>query len=155
MISIRLGPRPGFILLGGFVAGTLDILFAITFWALKANVPAIRILQSVSAGLLGKASFAGGAGTALLGLFLHFFIATTMSFTYYGLAMRWPLFHRRPWACGAAYGLGLYLVMNFVVVPVSAAMPGSRDGLWIVLSVLVHMLLIGVPIALSTRRALT
>lgn len=44
-------------------------------------------------------------------------------------------------------------MMNFIVVPLSAAMPGSKDPLWVGLSVLVHMLLIGVPIALAAREA--
>ena len=43
--------------------------------------------------------------------------------------------------------------MNYVVVPLSAAGPGSKDPLWIGLSVAVHVLLIGVPIALFARRA--
>jgi hypothetical protein len=44
--------------------------------------------------------------------------------------------------------------MNYVVVPLSAAGSGSKDALWITLSIAVHMFLIGVPIALFTRRAL-
>jgi hypothetical protein len=67
------------VLLGGFIAGALDIVFAIVFWALKADVPALRILQSVAAGLLGKESFRGGLLTAALGLMLHFLIAISMS----------------------------------------------------------------------------
>jgi hypothetical protein len=43
--------------------------------------------------------------------------------------------------------------MNYVVVPLSAAGPGSKDPLWITLSVAVHALLIGIPIALAVRRA--
>jgi hypothetical protein len=43
--------------------------------------------------------------------------------------------------------------MNYVVVPLSAAGPGSKDPLWVTLSIAVHMLLIGIPIALAVRRA--
>jgi hypothetical protein len=43
--------------------------------------------------------------------------------------------------------------MNYVVVPLSAAGPGSKDPTWIALSILVHALLVGVPIALFARRA--
>jgi ABC-type spermidine/putrescine transport system permease subunit I len=32
-------------------------------------------------------------------------------------------------------------------------MRGSKDSLWIALSIAVHVLLIGIPIALSARRA--
>jgi len=142
-----------FVLAGGLVAGTFDIAYACIFWALKRGVPATRIFQSVAAGLLGQASFAGGARTAALGLVLHYFIALSMSIAYYLVARRWGLLRRRPVLCGAGYGLLLYGVMNYIVVPLSAAGPGSKDPLWIALSIAVHVVLIGVPIALFIRRA--
>ena len=77
-----------------------------------------------------------------------------MAYAYYLLAQWWPLLYQKPWLCGAVYGLILYIVMNFLVVPLSAAAPGSKDTLWISLSVAVHILLIGIPIALSVRRAM-
>lgn len=148
------GRGAAYVLAGGLVAGTLDITYAWAFWALKAGVSAQRIFQSVARGLLGPASFEGGVATAALGLFLHYFIATTMSATYYLAARRWPALRERPVACGAAYGLALYGVMNYVVVPLSAARGGGSGGaLWVTLSVVVHVLLIGVPIALLTGRA--
>jgi len=72
-----------FVLAGGLIAGTLDIAYACIFWALKSDVPAHRILQSVAAGLLGEASFEGGWETAALGLALHYLIALSMSVVYY------------------------------------------------------------------------
>jgi hypothetical protein len=142
-----------FVVAGGLVAGALDITYAWLFWWLKAGARPSRILQSVAAGLLGRASFEGGAATAALGLALHFFIALSMSVAYYVAASRWPLLRRRAVPCGLAYGVLLYAIMNHVVVPLSAAGRGSRDPLWIALTVVVHMVLIGLPIALFTRRA--
>jgi hypothetical protein len=141
------------VLTGGILAGALDITYACLFWRLKAGLPARRIFQSVAAGLLGKASFEGGAATAALGLGLHFFIALCMAAAYCLAARRWPALRHRPLAYGPAYGLGLYAVMNYVVVPLSAAGGGSRDPLWIGLSVVVHMFLIGLPIAWFSGRA--
>jgi hypothetical protein len=143
------------VLAGGVVAGALDIAYACVFWAIKAGVPARRIFQSVAAGLLGEASFQGGAATAALGLALHFFIATSMSVAYYLAAGRWTVLRDRPVACGAVYGLLLYGFMNFVVVPLSAAGGGAKNPLWIGLTVLVHVVFIGIPIALCARRART
>jgi hypothetical protein len=154
MPAQRLSPA-AFVLAGGLVAGTLDIVYACVFWALKAGVPAERIFQSVASGLLGEASFDGGWSTAILGLGLHFFIATSMSVTYYLVAVRWAPLRQRPVLYGSCYGVLLYLIMNYVVLPLSAAPRSStRNALWIGLSVLVHMFLIGVPIALFSRRAI-
>jgi len=141
---------------GGLVAGTLDITYAWAFWALKAGVTAQRVFQSVAAGLLGRASFEGGIATAALGLGLHYFIATTMSVAYFlvATATRLEVLRRRVVLCGAAYGLLLYLIMRYIVVPLSAAGGGGSGGaLWVSLSILVHMFLIGVPMALATRLA--
>ena len=141
-----------YVLAGGLIAGTIDIVYACTFWAIKRQVPPQRILQSVASGLLGKASFDGGVATAALGLFLHFFIATSMSVTYWLVARRWPLLSRRPVPCGMFYGLLLYGIMNYIVLPLSAFGPTSKDPLWIGLSIAVHMFLIGTSIAVVTSR---
>jgi len=151
-MSRRDSPWPP-VLAGGLLAGALDITYACLFWAMKADLPPTRIFQSVAAGLLGKASFEGGAATAALGLSLHFFIACTMALTYYFVSRRWTVLVRRPVPLGIAYGLLLYVVMNFVVVPLSAASAGSRDPTWIALTVAVHAFLIGLPIALLASRA--
>jgi hypothetical protein len=143
------------VLAGGLVAGTFDITYACVFWAIKAGAHPTRIFQSVARGLLGPASFRGGAATAALGLFLHYFIAITMSVFYYFVARKWSLLYKYPLRCGAIYGLGLFIFMTYVVVPLSAARGGAAPGkLWIVLSIAVHMFLIGVPIAYFTRRAI-
>ena len=143
------------ILVGGFVAGTLDMAFACGFWALKADVPAQRIFQSVARGLLGPRSYEGGAMSAALGLFLHYGIETAMSATYYFAARRLTPLRERPLTFGAVYGLALYAVMTYVVVPLSAAGKGSRDPLWVALSVAAHVFLVGIPIAVTTNRALS
>jgi uncharacterized membrane protein YagU involved in acid resistance len=143
-----------YVLAGGLVAGTLDITYACVFWGLKAGASPQRIFQSVATGLLGPDSFKGGVATAALGLFLHYLIAISMSVAYYFVARRWAALREKPLSYGAAYGVVLYGVMNYIVVPLSAARGGgSAGGLWIALSILVHMFLIGVPIALFARRA--
>lgn len=141
------------VLAGGVVAGTLDIVYACVFWAIKRGIAPQRVLQRVASGLLGEASLTGGWATAALGLVCHYLIATLMAVTYYFVARRWPALWERPLPYGAAYGLLLYGIMNYVVVPLSAAGPSSRDTFWIAMSIVVHMFLIGVPCAVFARLA--
>jgi len=143
-----------YVFLGGLVAGTFDITYACIFWFLKRGVAPTRVLQSVASGLLDGASFTGGARTALLGLALHYFIAMSMAVTYYLVARRWSELWQRPWLYGPLYGVLLYGIMNYIVVPLSAANPGSRDLAWVLLSIAVHAFLIGTPCALFARRAM-
>src|SRR5262245_23045261 len=132
--------RPwAFVLAGGLLAGALDITYAWLFWAIKAGVTPPRIFRSVAAGWLGPSAVRGGAATAALGLATHFFIAITVSAVYYVLARRIGVLWRRPWSMGALYGALVYVVMNYVVVPLSAAPKGSTDPLWVGLSIVVPL----------------
>jgi uncharacterized membrane protein YagU involved in acid resistance len=143
------------IALGGLFAGTCDILYAILYSYFRSGVPPMRILQSVASGLLGKAAYDGGVTTALAGLGLHFFIALCAA-AFYGLAARSvPVLVRRAFVCGAFYGFGIYLFMNFVVIPLSRVPPRTAPPalLTVVTGIIVHMFLVGVPIALAVRRA--
>lgn len=140
------------IIAGGLLIGTLDLAFAIGFWALRGVAP-IRIAQSIAAGVLGEASYDGGRGSALLGVALHYVIATLFVLAYWLVARRLRGLLQRPWACGVLYGALLYLVMNFVVLPLSAAGPPSfANTAWVVASVAMH-LAIGILCAGFARRA--
>ena len=73
----------------------------------------------------------------------------------YWLASRlWPVLMRRPIVCGALYGIGVYLVMNYVVIPLSATSRPRFLLSWVVCSLIVHAFLIGVPAAFFARTAL-
>jgi len=147
--------RPGqWVVLGGLVAGALDILYAIVFWALKGVAP-VRILQSIAAGVQGKeAAVAGGMSSALLGLLLHFMMALMMAGAYYLASRRLSKLAHRPLLFGALYGLLLYVVMNYIVVPLSAAGPGQPpSGLWMACSIVAHVVLVGIPCAYAAKFA--
>jgi hypothetical protein len=138
------------VLFGTLTVGTLDILDAFIFFGLLGVAP-VRILHSIASGLLGRAAYEGGAATAALGLGLHFFIAFGIVAVYV-LASRWlPVLARRPWVYGLLYGLLVYAVMNYVVVPLSAASLRPPSGLSLVNGLLIHALGIGLPSALFAR----
>jgi hypothetical protein len=140
---------------GGIVVGSLDITYAILFWSFR-GVSATRVLQSVAAGILGRASFSGGMNSALLGAALHYFIAFSIVIVYWVAAKSLPLLTRHAVICGIVYGILVYIFMNFVVIPLSnAARPARFNPLWVSCSVVVHMFLIGLPAALFARSAIT
>jgi hypothetical protein len=103
--------------------------------------------------VLGKASYEGGPKTALLGAALHYFIMAMFVLAYY-VANRWiPALSRRPVARGVAYGMLLYALMNYVVLPLSrAGQSGGFNVSWELSSIAMHAL-VGVLCALFVRRA--
>ncbi|HEV7889675.1 MAG TPA: hypothetical protein VGP08_03500 [Pyrinomonadaceae bacterium] len=142
------------ILWGGLIAGAIDITYACVFSYLRRGVPPGQILQSVASGALGKAAFDGGTPTAALGLLFHFLIALIWAAIYYLASRKLRVLARVPYVCGVVYGLLIFAVMNYVVIPLSAAPFGAPPPPSPAFSVglLVHMLGIGLPIALATRR---
>jgi hypothetical protein len=142
------------ILIGGSIAGALDITYAIGFSALR-GVPPIRILQSVASGLLGAPAFEGGVPTAALGLVLHFCIALIWATIFYFASKAIPFLTRHPVVAGLFYGFLIYAAMNLVVLPLSAfPRKVSFPLVVLVTGLLVHMFCIGLPISLAVRRTL-
>lgn len=140
------------ILVGGTIAGTFDIAYAILFSAFR-GVSAVRVLQSVASGLLGWSAYGGGLPTAVLGLSLHFFIAISAAAIFYG-ATRWlPCLPQRAIIAGPIYGVVIFTVMNLVVIPLSAFPTRiAFSPFSLTTGLAAHMFLVGLPIALAVRR---
>jgi hypothetical protein len=137
---------------GGLVAGALDITYAFIAYGLLGVTP-FRILHSVASGWVGRAAYEGGAATAALGLVSHLGIACVAAGLFVIASLRWRVLTERPVVFGGLYGLSIFIVMNYVVVPLSAASVGGPKGIFYPLGLLVHIFLVGVPIALFARRA--
>jgi hypothetical protein len=141
------------VLAGGTTAAVLDIVYAFTFFGLTHRASPFRILHSIASGVLGKAAYKGGVGAAALGAALHLGIALVMALTYVAAGRVLPALNRRPWLWGPLYGVGCYLVMNYVVLALrfGPRPPPPLDTL--VGGVLIHMFGVGLPIALFAARA--
>ena len=168
------------VLIAGLVAGVLDIIFAfVVYGAPSYGMSPLQVLQSVAGGWVGRdAAMAGGVQTAALGAATHFAIALVMAavFAFFASFIR-PL-RIKPILWGFLYGLVLYVAMNYVVAPLSAAgaaghFPANTDEAieriktsfsmlrptynpelpWMIPATIgTHVLLVGIPIALIVQR---
>lgn len=105
------------ILVGGLVAGTLDIGAA----SIINSVSPVLILHYIATGLLGKAALSMGAPAAYLGLLLQWAMSVVIAAIYWFVTAGMPRLRKRWWLGGFLAGIVIYLVMNFVVMPFSAA----------------------------------
>ena len=105
------------ILVGGTIAGIVDIFAAAAINHINPGF----ILQFIATGLIGKASLQGGAATMVLGFALQVGMSLIIAAIYGFASLRLPVLVRRPFSLGAFYGVGVFIVMTFVVVPLSAA----------------------------------
>ena len=134
------------------VAGTLDLASIFALLAPRGIGPE-RILQSVASGWLGKSGAAArGAEAAAIGFASHYGIMLVFAAFYILTADLWSLPRRRPWLAGALYGLGTFFVMNYIVVPYSAAARWPHwDPVMLAHALVVHVVFVGLVIAWYAR----
>ena len=136
------------VLLGGFVAGSIDIGAA----ALINNVSPYIILQAIAGGVLGKDSFHQGAPAAVLGILLQWAMSLLIAWIFV-FAARWLPGLKRWWLpAGLAYGIPVFFVMNYAVVPLSALKHTPHFTAARFVENMLAMMLFGVIVAFFARR---
>jgi hypothetical protein len=134
------------VVLAWLVAGTLDITAAVTYYPLTVGARPVRILQGIASGVLGRRAFDGGAGTAALGLFLHYVIAFIWTLLFFVAARRFRILTRHTVAVGVTYGVVVWAIMNLIVVPLSNAGRGPFNLKQAIVAAVILMICIGLPI---------
>jgi hypothetical protein len=113
----------------------------------------VVILKAIAGGLLGHASFQGGAATAALGLALQWLMSCLIA-AIYGVATLNMVAVRSRWILsGLAYGAVVFGVMNYVVVPLSAIGEFPTFTVAKFIANLLAMFLFGLIIAFFASRA--
>lgn len=161
------------LMLGTAIAGTLDILGAIAFGSSSGMGP-ITVLQSVAAGPFGDHMVGAGPGVALLGLAIHYAIMFVEVAVFIAAVQAVPGILRdrdrpglspipaagriaqlrKPILAGVGYGLIVYCVMYWIVLPLRwpTAFPQTGAG-DIATAVFLHIFCVGIPIALCAAAA--
>lgn len=138
------------IVMATLVAGTLDILSACVYTLIAGRAP-IGMLKGLASAVLGNDAVKGGIGVALVGLLLHFAIMAVMAAFFVIAADRMPMLKARWLFFGIAYGVGLWAVMNLIVLPLRFGWhPFTPLGL--AEQFFSHIVLVGIPIAWFARR---
>lgn len=138
------------IVYGVLAIGVLDFLDASIFFPLYYGITFQSVWWGPASGLLGReAARAGGWNTALLGILLHFVVAFCIA-TVYFLVSRYLAAVNRPVIFGLIYGIVANLVMQNVVIPLSAIGPRTTVEPFgsVLNSFIGHALLVGLPVAL-------
>jgi hypothetical protein len=140
--------------IGGIITGFLHFWIQIGIvFGLILKTPIISSLQYVASGAMGDTAFTGGLATALLGLVLDFIMTTIMAGVFILSVDRIPLLRRHVIPGSILYGFGVFIVMNLIVLPLSAAPALPAPPLWLLIEmILEHVLLIGLPLGILVQR---
>ena len=146
-------PTLRYVLFGGLLAGLVDFLYP-TISTVMAGGSWMRPWKGVAGGLLGATARDGGLGITMLGIFLHFFICVSGAFLLYFLARRITWIPRQWIVLGILYGIAVLLVMNYIILPLSAIGRGIYPLETLHISALSHILVVGLPTAFFVSKAL-
>jgi uncharacterized membrane protein YagU involved in acid resistance len=136
---------------GGLLCGILDITAAFINAGLRGASP-VRVLQSIASGLLGADSYKGGLVTAALGAVLHFLIAFTAATVYFVASRKVDFLVQQAVVSGLLYGIAVYFFMYYIVLPLSAVRKVPFSFTALITGLTIHMLCVGLPLALAVRR---
>ena len=152
-VSVQKRGASAAILVGGCIAGALDLTFALVLYGLRGVKP-IRVPQTIASGLLGPKAYDGGVATAILGVVLHFVIAIGAAAVFYMASRKLRFLTEKPIVWGPVFGAGIYFFMHLVVLPL-AANPRFRTtsvSVPTICDFAVHVVLLGPAIVLAARR---
>jgi hypothetical protein len=142
------------IVYGAAACGILDGAAANGQFALRGIEP-LRVWQGVASGLMGERAFGLGWFGGAFGLVLHFLIALIVTTVFVGACQQFPALQQFYWISGPLYGVIVFLVMNLIVVPLSARPKRPAPVLVLAVQILIHMFFVGLPIAMAANRFLS
>jgi hypothetical protein len=139
------------VLVTGIAAAAIEMIFVLPIQASLGNSPGI-VLQSIASGTMGKAAYIGGTPAILLGIFYHILISVVAAGAYIAAATRLPFLYSRPLIGGLLCAIIAYVVMNWVVLPLSAVgYKPTINLMMMALSFSIHVIGFGWPIAYIGR----
>jgi hypothetical protein len=140
------------ILGSGALIGLMDGAAASVFALARGGTPA-GVFRYVASGVFGKSSLTGGSQMVAWGVLFHLIVATGWTALYFLIAPKVRFLTTHWLVAGMSYGLLVWLAMNFLVVPMSNASPAPvRLTAGTAIMILIHLFVIGVPIALLAKR---
>jgi hypothetical protein len=142
--------------IGGLLIGILHLVIQawIVFILILKLAPSFMIgAQYVASGVMGDAAYTGGFATALLGVILEILMTIIIAGIFIFSADRIPLLRKNVIVGSLLYGIGVFIVMNFIVLPLSAATVSAPPPMGLLIEIIVeHMLLIGLPLGIIVQR---
>ena len=139
------------ILLATLIAGTLDIGMASIETAMHGK-PVAGMLRGLASGPVPAAKEMGAAGAAI-GLAVHFAIMAVMATVFMIAARRINWVRAHSLIAGPLYGIGLWLVMYGLVLPLRFGAPfPSHDPIALAKQLFAHMVLVGLTFGVIARQ---
>lgn len=141
------------ILLTGLLAGTLDITSAIIHYVIRTQKNPVKIFNYIAGAVFGKTeAYADGVLMPLLGLIFHYCVATIFTAFFFLIYPKIKILSKNIVATGLLYGIFVWFVMSYIVVPLSRISSFPSSVLQSIIGCIILMFAIGLPISIMTYR---
>lgn len=133
------------------LTGTLDALAAIL---ISYKIPPAVIFKFIASGWFGKEAMSGGTSMILCGLIFHYLIAAFFTVALFWLYPGTVKVLKNKYLIGIIYGLTIWVIMNYVVLPMTN-IPKSHGHLELISllkGIAALIICIGLPAALIADR---
>ncbi len=140
------------ILWAALVGGTLDAAAGVIVYLIYYGMNPLQVLQYIASGVFGPSVINGSFVYVLAGLVFHYLIALAVASIYFGAASSIKLLVTQKVVVGLLFGLGIWLVMNLIVLPNSNIPKNPFNASLAAIEIVWHMVLVGLPIALIVAK---
>lgn len=147
-----LAATPYQIVKAGLIVGFFDGLAACLNAFFRSHVTPDGVFRFIASGVFGKEAYSDGSLMIGFGIVFHFIIAVSWTLLYFVLAADLDLLHRRFVISGIFYGVFIWVVMNFAILPLSRVpdLPFNWPSASIMMAI--HIFIIGIPIAYFAQK---
>lgn len=133
------------IILTGFVVGTLDMLGAMMVYQSAPD----HLFRGIASGAFGSSvAFSGGTVMVFYGALFHYFIAFAWTTFFFLVYPMFPPLWKNKYITGGLYGVFVWIVMNRIVIPLSAITPRPFDLTSAIIGASILVVAVGLPIVI-------
>jgi hypothetical protein len=140
------------IIKAGLIVGTLDIIAAFLNFYFKTGKNVTIVLKYIASAVFGKSAMAGGDLMVLSGLLFHYVIALIFTVFFAFIFSKLLAWFQHTWLIALIYGVFIWLVMNFLIVPHSNASPIPFSWSAGLTNCLILIICIGYPLTYLFRK---
>lgn len=130
----------------GLIIGVLDASAASLQAYMMRGATPDKVFIFVASGAFGQDANEGGSIMALIGLAFHFIIAITWTLIFYAAYPKINILQTNKILTGILYGLFIWVMMNFVVIPSSLIGIRPFNLASASIQIAIHLFMIGLPI---------
>jgi hypothetical protein len=134
------------------IVGSLDIILACSNFYLRTQKNPVLVLQYVASAVFGKSAYTDNTIMPLIGLLFHYIIAFIWVTIFFLLYPKLISFTKNSIVTGLLYAMVIWLVMNFLVLPLTLVSKPSLNFTQALIGAIILMIAIGLPLGLIMKK---